>query len=658
MNALAQEKFGKIVEEILKDTTKADRIEIHRAIQEGRSLAYTRLAQPQQDIQDLYREIFFNEVGNGARDVAKTPFAKNYAYNQIKKGQNNLGSVGFKREWQNPKKLSVASGKGLGDYTSTGNKIKELALKSEEDAGRAILARHAKSLREQSRAALSKDLITKFGIKSRISPEAAVGRKLRKISLKEEPWLKNELKTGESMYIDQSVHDVISNYTKLSSYTATAESNDLIKTFEKVTSIFKQINTIIWPSFHVRNLTSDIFMNALDGVHTADYEKIFAAMTHQNTAKLRLGNDLFDFKTIKDSYYTTTATGFVNTDISSPLNTLGKSGLNSTRMMDFLSSPKYAMGKLRNASEIREDTGRLVHYYHALDEEYGLQVAKGVGKEKAYKEAEIAANFRVNKYNVDYNALTPFEKNIRRYGIPFYTYTRKITPVLLQNLAMNPRYFSYINKLQDALAPSESFKANKMPSYLVDNNFMQLSDSSNPEPMGFTDALFPTRTIQESFSNPASRFNPIVQAFFEANSGKDTFTKKPVPKGIAGIPSIIENKFKGTGAINNLNAEDKTTTEKWANFLGIPITQVTKLKQSHRQDALTAMLSDKVKAYNSKLENRGVKVSVRGGKVYIVQPKSPSAKEIQDGIKPRYPLRDQEKVIAVYNTLAEIPIKL
>jgi len=96
----------------------------------------------------------------------------------------------------------------------------------------------------------------------------------------------------------------------------------------------------------------------------------------------------------------------------------------------------------RKFSEGREDFGRFVHFRGALEQELGA-IAKerklnpgSIQLMKYYDEAAQRAARRVNKWKIDYTALTPVEQNSIRRVVPFYTWIRKATPT-------SPRYNVY-----------------------------------------------------------------------------------------------------------------------------------------------------------------------------------------------------------------------
>jgi len=652
MNVQAYDEFKDGIEVLLKDTTPDQRKAIHRAIQEDIKLPGID-GEIQQTIKEHYKQIYDDEIGAGARTLTATPYANNYVYNQIGKGQK--AHPDFVKEWKDPKIKHVREHKNIDGFTS--QDALNRGWHPEEDVGQALMARKAKSIRELSRINFKKDLVTHYGIKSSIHPSKAAEAGLVVVDPNRYHYLYRQakLKPGEALYLHKDIEEIYKNYNDMVKYGQNAMSNSVVTGVDKVVKLFKTANTIYFPGFHVRNAISDIFMGMLDGVKGHRYEQIMRAMTHKDTAKLMVGGVKENFRKIYDSYLDNAATaGFFDSELKhtfDPRDLSTMKYMNSTVKSNVLSLNT----KARNLSQHREDFGRLVHYYHALDDEMTYQLKKGLSRDVAWKNAEEAAIERVNKFKFDYNALTPAEQTMRRFGMPFYTYMRKATPVLLENILMNPKYFSRINKLQNSLAPSDEFTANSLPGWMQEMAYSELSSGGH---VGFTDALFPTRTLHETFSNPITRSNPILQGLFEYSSGKDTFSGKPVGTGITGVTDILKNKLRVVSTWRSIESDTKPTIDKWAGFFGIPLVQVTEARQGQRLAELEFEMTNRITKINKALDNKGLKLRVTNGKLYLIQPKSPTADEIQHNKKPRYPVNDKEKVLGVYDTFDQLPIKL
>lgn len=649
LNYERYDKYRKEVNEVFKDTTSEDRKLIHTARQEGRQLT-GHLGDLQNYIAQQYKDIFYEEVARGARNPNRTPFAENYVFNQVK---NAYSAKNIDRDWRIPKKETVKKFGNLGKFNSIDG-AKE-GLRFENDAAQALLIRKTKSLRELSRIEFKKDLITHYGISSKMDRSEATLNNLVPIERKAFPELYKDVKPGELLYLDKDIDNVYRKYLDLTSLRSTPESADLVRTFDRLTNLFKTANTIYFPGFHIRNLVSDVFMGAFDGVKSQDYERIFKAMMKRETSNLPLGKGQIAFKDFLQSYYDNAASaGFFDTELNK-FSRMAPNDLSTTGFMDSLSPSniKHVPTALRSLSTKREDLGRMVHYYHAMNEEYAHQLARGFSKEKAFAKAEEASLARVNKFKFDYNALTKTEQQIKRFGIPFYTYMRKAAPVLMEQLFMNPRYFSYINRLQQTLAPSEQFQGAQLPSWMQEAAFSQLTGGN--EPLGLTDALLPTKTLKEALSNPVVKSNPMLQAPYEYAMGKNVFTGKDLPKDKgARIGEILKSKYRGITTYRGIESDTKPTIEKWAGLFGIPLVQVTKARQAGKALEIQTQLDDKVKEINKKLQSVGMRVSIRGGKILLLYPKSPSTFEQRYGFKPKYSLNAKEDVVGTYDKFSDI----
>ena len=650
MNVQEYDAFKSDLENLLKDTTKAQRVNIHRAIQEGIDLP-GRDGEIQRTIRQQYQDLWKKEIGAGARSKATSPYVPNYAYNQIK-GTGRL-HPDFLQNWKLNKKEQARLHKNIEGFTSK-DAIAQ-GKKVEEDVGQALLARKAKSIRELSRINFKKDLIEHYGIRSSIDPRLAEKAGMHLVDKKRYDFLYKDLKPGENLYLHKNIEDVYNNYNKMVQYGQNSANDVVTRGLDQVTKLFKTANTIYWPGFHLRNAASDFLMGIFDGVKTHQYGQIMNAMTHKDTAFLKVGGERVPFRTLHKSYLDNAATaGFFDSEMKHSLN---PADLSTTKYMDstIKGGIKNVNSKFRNLSQHREDFGRFVHYYHAMNEEYGAQLAKGVKPDVAWKNAEEAAIARVNKFKFDYNALTPKEQAIRRFGMPFYTYMRKATPVLLENMLMHPKYFSYMNRMQNALAPSQDFVGAGLPSRFRDMAYSELSSSNH---IGFTDALLPTRTLKETFSNPITRSNPILQGLIEMQTHKDLFSGKPVGTGVQGLTDILKNKWRGISTFRSIESDTKPSVEKWAGLFGIPLVQITPGRQGQRLREIEQQVTDKSTALDKKLLSKGLKVRVTKGKVYLIQPKSPTADELAHNMKPKYPENKKEKVLGVYNSFNDLPFKV
>jgi hypothetical protein len=102
-----------------------------------------------------------------------------------------------------------------------------------------------------------------------------------------------------------------------------------------------------------------------------------------------------------------------------------------------------------------ENNARLAHFMWAMDK---------------YGDAEMAAQ-SVKKYLFNYADLTPFERRVMKRTIPFYTFMRKNTALMLKSTAENPgkmsRFAMAQEQLQDNTQGGPDFlKGNLIPNYV------------------------------------------------------------------------------------------------------------------------------------------------------------------------------------------------
>jgi hypothetical protein len=681
--------FKENLAEIAQGTTLAERKLIKSATEEDIVLT-GKLGEIQQEQVKLYKEMHKAEVDAGVRTEADSPYIANYTFNRIKGGSSKLPDANLSRGWIEPRKESMHATKSSKGWT--GADAKNLGLRVEEDFADALVQRKVRSLNKLASTRLTQDLVSHYGIKSSILPHDVFKHDLKKVDIHGIPeWLKKELKPGENVYLHKDIAKVIDDYHELMGFNQSKEARNFVKGLENLTQIYKVANTMYWPGFHMRNMLSDYFMGMLDGVKAKEYTEVFKNMITRDDPNINIGGETFPFSKLKDSYDKNASSGYYDTEMSKRIH---PEDMATTRLQDAARNPfgipgqikdiaqnaaippevsnllevpesvsrlaegiKNAHQKVANASQAREDFGRLVHYKHAMDEEYAFNRAKGYSKEKSWAKAEEAAQARVNRFKFDYDALTPWEKKLRKYGIPFYTYMRKASPLLLENMLMNPKYFNMMSQMQKKLAPSEEWQNTREPSWQRDQNLSLLTDDS--QPWGFTDALNPVRTLTDPFTRPggligglASQAAPAIQLPFELSSKKDTFTGKPVEN----VGDFLRNKFKGFGQYSSATGP-KDPLEKVAYAAGLPVYHVTDRMQGTKEAELKQTMRDQLVSYNKQLEPAGFRLEISNGKIELVQPKSPTAAEIRDGTTPRYPVNPTRRVRGTYTSFDQIPIK-
>jgi hypothetical protein len=226
-----------------------------------------------------------------------------------------------------------------------------------------------------------------------------------------------------------------------------------IELFDKVQRMWKTGVTIYSPSHHIRNLNGDVYLAALDGVVSPrpyaiatkvlhafptrykDMESVFNIMDpnlRDAALRARPGNVVLTTKrgekmTAEQLYQAAESQGlFIRAmhvedlvgDTAPAFGTLGP------KIQPFGGK---VHGIATRASELRDHWVRLAHFTDVLS------------KSRApLKVAIEQAGLRVKKFHPDGMDLTGFEQNVMRRIIPFYSWMRKATPLVIEGAVMRP----------------------------------------------------------------------------------------------------------------------------------------------------------------------------------------------------------------------------
>jgi len=226
-----------------------------------------------------------------------------------------------------------------------------------------------------------------------------------------------------------------------------------IELFDKVQRMWKTGVTIYSPSHHIRNLNGDIYLAALDGVVSPrpyaiatkvlhafptrykSLESVFNIMDpglRDRALRSRPGNTVLTTKrgdrlTAEQIYQAAESQGLfiramhVEDLVGDAAPAFGTFGANF----------KPLGGKLYDVatrtSELRDHWVRLAHFVDVL----------GKSNQPLRVAVEQAAR-RVKKFHPDGMDLTGFEQNVLRRIIPFYSWMRKATPLVIEGALMRP----------------------------------------------------------------------------------------------------------------------------------------------------------------------------------------------------------------------------
>jgi hypothetical protein len=228
--------------------------------------------------------------------------------------------------------------------------------------------------------------------------------------------------------------------------------NKAIGMFDQVQRMWKTGVTVYSPSHHIRNLNGDVYLAALDGVVSPkpysiaakvlhayptrykDLESVFNIMDprmRDAALRARPGNIVLTTRkgeklTAEQLYQAAENQGLFARavdleDLASTTSpTLGTTG-------KFQPFGGKVHGAATKVSELRDHWVRLAHFADILT------------KSRApLKVAIEEAGRRVKKFHPDGMDLTGFEQNVLRRVIPFYSWMRKATPLVIEGAIMRP----------------------------------------------------------------------------------------------------------------------------------------------------------------------------------------------------------------------------
>lgn len=254
-------------------------------------------------------------------------------------------------------------------------------------------------------------------------------------------------------YFPKQIADQLNNLQRQLERDVFKTPHKSIELFDKVQRMWKTGVTIYSPSHHIRNLNGDIYLAALDGVVSPrpyaiatkilhayptrykDLESVFKIMDpklRETALRSRPGNVVLTTKrgekvTAEQLYQAAESQGlFIRAmnvedlvgDASPAFGTFGAK---------FQPFGGKVHGVATRTSELRDHWVRLAHFTDIIS--------------KSNQPLHIAieqAGRRVKKFHPDGMDLTGFEQNVLRRVIPFYSWMRKATPLVVEGAIMRP----------------------------------------------------------------------------------------------------------------------------------------------------------------------------------------------------------------------------
>lgn len=220
----------------------------------------------------------------------------------------------------------------------------------------------------------------------------------------------------------------------------------VVKLFDQATSLWKTGMTIYMPAHHIRNFIGDVYLGWMDGVNTIKpYRVASKVMWSQrnryddlqsvemlvnkraiSAALTRPGDNVLRTKSGLDVTAEQLYTAAFNKGLLQSANVV------EDIMVDVIPKVKplggHLSSKIRGFAEGRDHFTRIAHFADIVAK------SKSKNLEQVFEEAAK----RVRKWHPDGMDLTGFERKYLRRVMPFYSWTRKSIPLIIEGAVLNP----------------------------------------------------------------------------------------------------------------------------------------------------------------------------------------------------------------------------
>jgi hypothetical protein len=594
------ETFRDEIKDMARNYSRDETRQISKMLRTGGNFADPRLQAGLDFARDKYLQIFTEEYGVGAR-ADKDIHQALYEYVHLKGGSKadriafNEGRAKAWRTQGNPGRWTVDLAKDMG-------------LKPQENAFENLTLRLAASRRNIVQALFKTDLVENWASEiPKLDSHYQSLWKLKKLSIDELPLsYRQMMKDGKRFYLPESIWKMADTFEKISNWN-TNEWYGIARGASKIINLVKASVTLPFFGFHFKNMVGDIFMGLLDDIHFGDYRRVidkYQASLRGASAVFTIvpGQLEYDFDRIVKFFLEDADAGFFHVD----------SGLQQSATAGSLPRRigRHVTSTLAEASDIRERIPRFVHYETAFEQEAKALWDGGMRDiTKIEQKARDAALMRVNGYKFDYNALMPWEQNLKAAAFPFYTYMRKAAPLLLEQMLINPYYFGLVNRFMtyNDGTGADDFNAMNMPSWIRNLGFAEVNHgegqpwelTSDVLPLGSLELLTGSHNAQELAGNVLQNLNPLAKAPLEMWAGRNTYTGQPTGNGW----DYLMQNLPLLGDVQQLFSDPPSSGQDFLTRrltgLGLPFHHVTYQQQEQQQAANRDQLIDNpIKRFN------------------------------------------------------------
>ena len=417
----------------------------------------------------------------------------------------------------------------------------------------------------------------------------------------------------------------------------------MLRSINNLTGKWKFFVTVPNPGFHIRNSIGDMYVNLMDSVGNAAYDKagklitnkkqfeapgagqinplmqtphesmMSAARAFQPANPSRYRNAMIKFKTPLKDETGRSVDKLSEAEIWAAYNRYGMRQNYTISEYGRAFDEKRLMGRFSDKlkdpfvrfSENREDYFRLAHFIHLIQ--------KNPEKTRDLDKLFAFAAQRVRETHFDYTDFTKFEKQGMSNLIPFYKWTRKSLPLQTELLFTQPGRVAYIPKAMRAVSEMMGYDWQNwnylntekvIPQWMRDTGYMPGNFDALPGLKGpqqyfnvaspFGDATTQWGTpvsnasLSDTMRSASSMLNPAIKGFGEIMFNKRAFTGQQIydpndPSRGHKFTSIMDYLTEQTPitriAGKAAQKEDTTPAAAWSWLLGLSIQPNTQARQ-------------------------------------------------------------------------------
>ena len=466
------------------------------------------------------------------------------------------------------------SGEAWKRVRATAQEINDNLFDSKEmfttGAIRSMLGASMNTLRTVNTKNLLTDIAEKFGVPHESAPSNFVKVSIADLS-KEKGDLADllsanakhgpGLKDDQDLYYHPAIAEAIGDMMRVMDKDPV--SNELLKSYDTLTNLFKSSVTTIFPAFYGRNAMSNVWQSMMDiGYHAlSPANHMMAAQLQIDNAKLE---DLFlDLATEatpeKMQAITELSNKVVLTDKRGYEWTAGE--LNRVIRDNVIAFHPSILGMMDTGHSSSEMLTELEEHIFADTNKWGMvkrslnptkqnflpfQVGRNVANwtESEPRILNFLANLKntgdvsfaahqTKQFLYDHANLTPFERNFLRRVVPFYSYTRKNMEGMVQTLIHKPgRIASFSTMFQnigDVLGGGNLSDQERamLPEWMRDS--LDIVVKRNGQNVSLLTTLgTPFEAPFDELGNLFGSLNPLIKGPVEAATGYSFFEGKPL----------------------------------------------------------------------------------------------------------------------------------